>query len=194
MGPPPLTRLCHKAFTMAANVGPARFVVACCKGCLNCDSPVSPVAGSVARKAKSSLPQGDVKLFKNLHFFLWTAPAALPKTPTSRVTNTKHSRRHGRVAQLVEQRIENPRVGGSNPSPATTYPSGEDASAPSGAFFVSGPRFPPQPSFTRKSISARVRRAMRRWGRWTIWISISGPAKGAPSATRRPAARSSWTR
>ncbi len=28
---------------------------------------------------------------------------------------------HGRVAQLVEQRTENPRVGGSNPSPATFF-------------------------------------------------------------------------
>ena len=28
---------------------------------------------------------------------------------------------HGRVAQLVEQGIENPRVGGSIPSPATMY-------------------------------------------------------------------------
>ena len=27
-----------------------------------------------------------------------------------------------RVAQLVEQRIENPRVGGSNPPPGTIYP------------------------------------------------------------------------
>ena len=27
-----------------------------------------------------------------------------------------------RVAQLVEQRIENPRVGGSNPPPGTTFP------------------------------------------------------------------------
>ena len=26
-----------------------------------------------------------------------------------------------RIAQLVEQRIENPRVGGSNPPPGTTY-------------------------------------------------------------------------
>ena len=26
-----------------------------------------------------------------------------------------------RIAQLVEQRIENPRVGGSNPSPGTTF-------------------------------------------------------------------------
>ena len=31
------------------------------------------------------------------------------------------SRNNGWVAQLVEQRIENPRVGGSIPPPATTY-------------------------------------------------------------------------
>ena len=31
------------------------------------------------------------------------------------------SRNDGWVAQLVEQRIENPRVGGSIPPPATTY-------------------------------------------------------------------------
>jgi hypothetical protein len=30
--------------------------------------------------------------------------------------------RYARVAQLVEQRIENPRVGGSNPPPGTTFP------------------------------------------------------------------------
>ena len=28
---------------------------------------------------------------------------------------------NARVAQLVEQRIENPRVGGSNPPPGTTH-------------------------------------------------------------------------
>jgi hypothetical protein len=34
--------------------------------------------------------------------------------------------RLARVAQLVEQRIENPRVGGSNPSPGTIF--GDDCS------------------------------------------------------------------
>jgi hypothetical protein len=33
--------------------------------------------------------------------------------------------RLARVAQLVEQRIENPRVGGSNPSPGTIFGGGE---------------------------------------------------------------------
>jgi hypothetical protein len=31
------------------------------------------------------------------------------------------SRKDARVAQLVEQRIENPRVGGSSPPPGTTF-------------------------------------------------------------------------
>ena len=31
-------------------------------------------------------------------------------------------RKDARVAQLVEQRIENPRVGGSSPPPGTTFP------------------------------------------------------------------------
>ena len=32
-----------------------------------------------------------------------------------------HEARDARIAQLVEQRIENPRVGGSNPPPGTTH-------------------------------------------------------------------------
>ena len=35
---------------------------------------------------------------------------------------SKQDRRFARVAQLVEQRTENPRVGGSNPPPGTILP------------------------------------------------------------------------
>jgi hypothetical protein len=47
-----------------------------------------------------------------------TAPAALIKAWGLRVSRAL---RDGRIAQLVEQGIENPRVGGSTPSLATTH-------------------------------------------------------------------------
>ncbi len=40
------------------------------------------------------------------------------------LNNTFELRKNGSIAQSVEQRIENPRVGGSNPSRATTYITG----------------------------------------------------------------------
>src|SRR5690606_13232625 len=46
----------------------------------------------------------------------------------------------GRVAQLVEQGIDNPRVGGSVPSPATICRSTRNR--PKGGFFASGYRHP----------------------------------------------------
>ena len=49
---------------------------------------------------------------------LWTPPHP------SRITRPAESvtkRPRARIAQLVEQRIENPRVGGSIPSPGTIY-------------------------------------------------------------------------
>ena len=48
---------------------------------------------------------------------LWTAPRTSRITPPPSATKSRIS---ARIAQLVEQRIENPRVGGSNPSPGTT--------------------------------------------------------------------------
>ena len=42
--------------------------------------------------------------------------------PDYRHRSTRDMPRLARVAQLVEQRIENPRVGGSNPSPGTISP------------------------------------------------------------------------
>jgi hypothetical protein len=46
--------------------------------------------------------------------------------PDYRHRSTRDMLRLARVAQLVEQRIENPRVGGSNPSPGTIF--GDDCS------------------------------------------------------------------
>ena len=48
----------------------------------------------------------------------WTAT---PKPAYRRASSTQGCLADARVAQLVEQRIENPRVGGSNPSPGTIF-------------------------------------------------------------------------
>src|SRR5690606_8259124 len=47
---------------------------------------------------------------------------------------------YGRVAQLVEQGIENPRVGGSIPSPATIDETVWTSNPPGAGFFAPGPR------------------------------------------------------
>ncbi len=48
----------------------------------------------------------------------WTAT---PKPAYRRASSSQGCLADARVAQLVEQRIENPRVGGSNPSPGTIF-------------------------------------------------------------------------
>ena len=50
----------------------------------------------------------------------WTSAAFLAYKPRSAGPGQPDPAR-ARVAQLVEQRIENPRVGGSNPPPGTIY-------------------------------------------------------------------------
>ena len=52
--------------------------------------------------------------------------------------------RHGRVAQLVEQGIENPRVGGSIPSPATTKFTITPLAREKWAFFCQYPNYFPR--------------------------------------------------
>lgn len=50
----------------------------------------------------------------------WLISAASNNPLDNRVTKRSNCALIGRIAQLVEQRIENPRVDGSIPSPATT--------------------------------------------------------------------------
>jgi hypothetical protein len=50
------------------------------------------------------------------------SPPALIRALPAVTVLVARSKTSGRVAQLVEQGIENPRVGGSIPSPATTFP------------------------------------------------------------------------
>jgi hypothetical protein len=56
---------------------------------------------------------------KKVSIWGWTLQASDRKHPST--ASIEHDADGARIAQLVEQRIENPRVGGSNPSPGTTY-------------------------------------------------------------------------
>jgi hypothetical protein len=70
------------------------------------------------------------KAAKKRHLVLDTAEQDVITPLTSGAHKTPHGFRNGnnclrsrdaRIAQLVEQRIENPRVGGSNPPPGTIF-------------------------------------------------------------------------
>ena len=58
---------------------------------------------------------------KNLFFYSFFTCQTLKKRVNFGRTPQMRSAISGSVAQLVEQRIENPRVGGSNPSRATLF-------------------------------------------------------------------------
>ena len=52
----------------------------------------------------------------------WTGLKRSPIThPLDLIGSLRAGRQSARIAQLVEQRIENPRVAGSNPAPGTTF-------------------------------------------------------------------------
>lgn len=72
----------------------------------------------------------DIFLSKKRHLVLDTAEqdvitplasGAQPTAPRFFKRNHCSQSRDARIAQLVEQRIENPRVGGSNPPPGTIF-------------------------------------------------------------------------
>src|SRR5690606_27598755 len=112
------------------------------------------------------------------------APCGLPVNRSARIIAP--SQRAGRVAQLVEQGIENPRVGGSIPSPATTsggHPRSCDVAALIPESFVG---WPPCPFLNdRPRIHAAASRACA--ASWTPSTSTHAMARRVP-ATFLPAA------
>tara|TARA_B100000965_G_scaffold374983_1_gene366727 strand:+ start:49 stop:402 length:354 start_codon:yes stop_codon:yes gene_type:complete len=94
---------------------------------------------------------------------LYSRPA-LPYNPTHAAADAAAG--HAQVAQLVEQRIENPRVGGSNPPLGTIFSeavaAGPIRAIRSGGFVVFGHDFPGSMSIRGQRVPPRDGTAPRR--------------------------------
>lgn len=83
------------------------------------------VAGS--NPAPATIDAHSKFFFLKIFQLIWQSICLLNKVQSVRIRQIFHLRLvYGWVAQLVEQRTENPRVGGSTPSPATIRPRSGD--------------------------------------------------------------------